>query len=164
MDMSTLLWVLAALDLIGGIIIGSEIDNMIVGITIGVVGFAILGGFATVISLLQEISSNTSDLKNTSTRITELEKHFKLESEAPSTDYGTNSIYRDGYSIDRNEEPISEPKSFSAGFGINPKGKKAVYPIPSDENNMVLCPKCKTKQKANRHLCQNCGTPFMYDE
>jgi hypothetical protein len=48
--------------------------------------------------------------------------------------------------------------------GINLNGKKAVYPIPSGEANMVLCPKCKTKQRVNRHLCLKCGIPFMYEE
>ena len=62
--MSTLLWILAVLDLIGGIVIGVELDSLVLGISIGIVGFAILGGFATVVSLLETVSSNTTSILN----------------------------------------------------------------------------------------------------
>ncbi len=81
MSVSTLLWILAVLDLIGGLVIGNQIHSMVVGITVGVIGFAILGGFATVIDLLKSIDSKISRLNYGSSGSSETQKATVRSSE-----------------------------------------------------------------------------------
>ena len=47
-------------------------------------------------------------------------------------------------------------------IGINASGKKAVYPISTEEPSTVKCPKCMSLQPKDRHVCWKCGVPFMY--
>ena len=61
--MSTLLWVIAGLDLLGGIVLAVEMESF-VWIMAGIVMFAMIGGFATVISLLSDIHGKIPSLKH----------------------------------------------------------------------------------------------------
>ena len=60
--MNVLLWILGILGLLGGVFLGIDEEELL-WIVSGVITFAIFGGFATVIGLLKEISSNTANLK-----------------------------------------------------------------------------------------------------
>ncbi len=54
-------------------------------------------------------------------------------------------------------------KTHEIQYATNPNGEKAVYPIPSDKADFVLCPLCRERQRAGRHICMKCGTPFMFE-
>ena len=162
--MSAVLWVLAVLDLIGGFIIGNEINNPIVGITIGVVGFAILGGFAAVINLLKEISLSTSNLNDSIAHLSEIEKLLKAKNDSPSSDPVRNYVNQIGTTITSKAVQENKDTVISKEPWVNPNVEKAEYPIPTDIPDTVCCPKCGEKQRAGRYKCWKCGIPFMYDE
>ena len=60
--MDILLWILAALGLVGGVILA--FDEGVVWLAAGLVSFAVLGGFASVLRLLNEMSSKLSDIRD----------------------------------------------------------------------------------------------------
>ena len=168
--MSTLLWVLAVMDLIGGFIIGIEIDSFIVGITVGVVGFAILGGFASVVELLKEISSNTSEIKMTLTHLSETENRPKSLTELERVVIGTKRLSPniDKVTSDNDIDEVSKQSKQTIETekwdGINPKGEKAVYLLPAYRDDYGTCPRCGATQPKGRHVCWKCCVPLMYDE
>lgn len=81
-------------------------------------------------------------------------RHEITETPAKKNEDETNTVVELG---DVNTEP--EETEYD---GINPKGKKAFYPIPIEGSSSVMCPKCKTVQPRGRHLCMSCDLPFMF--
>ena len=48
-------------------------------------------------------------------------------------------------------------------YAINPNGEQAVFPIPCDKPDTVLCPQCGERQRSGRYKCMKCGIPFMFE-
>ena len=68
--MESLLWILAVLSLIGGILLGIA-EEEITWAASGLVSFALLGGFAVVITILKEMSNQLYNVKDVLAKIAE---------------------------------------------------------------------------------------------
>ena len=74
--MELLLWILATLSLIGGVILGID-EEEIVWVASGLVSFALLGGFAVVITILKEMSNQLYSVKDVLAKIAEEQSHIQ---------------------------------------------------------------------------------------
>ena len=89
--MEILLWILAVLSLLGGLFLAIE-EDYFVWLIAGLVSFAMLGGFASVISSLKGIQ-NTLNIENyTSKEIISLLKELKSDSSNVSSNPPTTQI------------------------------------------------------------------------
>ena len=125
--MSTLLWTIAVLDLIGGIVIAVEMENFI-GVVVGIVTFALVGGFASVVGLLSEIRDKLPSLKNLESSQKELdEKLNTISGKIAEMNWSLDQIKR---SIDKIEKsPVSVS---NVTPDTNTVSKAAVIEVPKE--------------------------------
>lgn len=117
--MSTLLWVIAVLDLIGGILLAVEMESF-VWVVAGIVTFAIIGGFATVISTLNDILSKMPRLKHLESAQIEMNEKLQLvNNKLTALDGSVNRMYDDvrriAGSVTQNRSDAPTAASISVG-------------------------------------------------
>ncbi len=88
--MDVLLWILAVVSLIGGIYLGIDEEEFI-WFASGLVSFAVLGGFASVISNLKDISSKLTDVKGELTQLRSNENKTQIQNNPESTNSADTS-------------------------------------------------------------------------
>lgn len=132
--MSTLLWVIAGLDLLGGIVLAVEMESF-VWIMAGIVMFAMIGGFATVISLLSDIHGKIPSLKHLES--SQIEMNEKLKQVNEKLKELTGSVEQLKYEIRKSDSktvPSSSTKPavvntvFEANSGAEKKGESLSNP------------------------------------
>ncbi len=126
-------WIIIIGGIIAGIVVAVQVNFYFALISwfVSTLSGLLLIGFGRVISLLTIIAN-----KDYIVISNEKKPDYISPEKAPAT-----AIYENRPTMQRDEiEPETEGKT---------------------EFELITCPECKTRQKANRHGCWNCGYPFV---
>lgn len=108
--MAGLIWILAIVSSIGCVILGFG-DGDIIWVAAGIVCFAILGGFASVIGLLKEISSNTADIKKQLAKLEATREASTPDSASPGDTVDNTSNNLSSETVKSGEGALKEPET-----------------------------------------------------
>ena len=135
--MSTLLWVIAVLDLIGGILLAVEMESF-VWVIAGIVTFAMIGGFATVISTLNDILSKMTSLKHLESAQIEMNEKLQLvNNKLTALDGSVNRMYDDVRRIAGSGTQNRSDALATASIGVDDSTTEAQTDESVDEQPVI---------------------------
>lgn len=116
--------------------------------------YAIYGGLAWSVGLLFEDVHGLFQMVNTLKLVTKVERN-KSNQLSNSSRAQPSQAEKAGH--DRNEDALLTVTPVSEAVA-------SVVPIPDENPEYVICPKCNQRQKANRLCCFMCGIKFSKPE